>query len=699
MKNVWTISDLDPRKLFEVVPNQDIETSVRFAIPVPNWLNTDGSPQFQHDAIQSYKGKDERRFHFQNFKDGAQQGVKIDGSGVIFFASPTPGQAQKLEFIVKDCADDLDRMTPDQLQRILDRSYSEIGLLDRYNGNKSGDIDKKMQRPNGYNANHPHFGSFVYKAVVSSCIYVPVDGEFRDGPTITPQILNGGGFIVFPGQPTRSVKDLIRNYDPENPPTPRPDVKVVATPTFLESRRDINQRPIDMTNIPTQDKQLKKIYKPSPISGFPEWTPEIRAVEQQWLRTVEETFRLYGFTNIETPAVEAVPVLVAKGEDVDKEIYGLRRLKEDPSEVAKKGSEPDLALHFDLTVPMARYVAQHYDKLDFPFKRYQMQKVWRGDRPQQGRFREFYQCDIDVIDHGEPSLEFDAEFPVIMSNLVSKLGIGNVAIGVNNRKVLQGFYQGLGLDEEQIVQAIRIVDKIDKIGPDGVETMMRDDMGLDQKVIEKCLDLAKVKETGVGVTEKVMALGLDTPLLREGLKELDFVMGRVGSLPKGSVVADLSIARGLDYYTGTVFEGRFTDQPGFGAILAGGRYDNLVSNFMNRNLPGVGISFGLTRVFSKMVNEGRINPGPKTPTQALIAVTDDATRVIARQLADDLRGRGIATEVYQEPKEKLGKQLTYANKKGIPYVVFPDVNGNDHEIKDMRDGSQKKFSIDAWAPK
>jgi histidyl-tRNA synthetase len=694
MKSIWTVAELDPRKLFEVVPNRDPETSARFSLPVPNWLNADGTLQFQHPDIKLVKkgGKEELRFTFHNYEDGCEQAVKINEQGVIIFTAPTPAQARSLRKIISDYADDPTKLTPADVKGILSRAYGDLGLMDRFNGNRS-DITSKMDRI-GDEEKDPVLGAFVYKPVISTCVYLSGSGEFQGGPTITPQVFEAGGFVAFPGQSIKDVRALIKVYNPDDH-TPKADVKIVSKAVFLKSRRMPDQRPIDMDSIPVQDTQLRKIYKPKPISGFPEWKPEVRDVERQWLRTIAEVFERYGFVNIETPSVEEVAVLTAKGEGADKEIYGLQHLHAAP----KTGNDPQIALHYDLTVPMSRYVAQHYSELSFPFKRYQIQKVWRGERPQQGRYREFVQCDIDVVDKNNVSLEFDAEFPVILCNLVKKLDIGNVAIGVSNRKILQGFYQGLGVEDDQIIPVIHVLGNIGKTGDVGVRAILSEEMRLSEEIIDKCIGLAKIKETGSGVTARVMTLGVDTPLLREGLKELDFVMGRLDRLPKGTVVADLSIARDFDYYTGTVYEGKFVDYPDYPVIIAGGRYDNLVGNFMNRSLPGVGISFGLTSIFTKLVEEDRIPAGRKTPTQVLIAVADGATRDIALSIADGLRDRGIPTEVYHEPA-KLERQLEYADKKSIPYVILPNPDRpQEHQVKDMRTGVQTRIPvIQDWAP-
>ncbi|MEU3212590.1 histidine--tRNA ligase, partial [Nocardiopsis alba] len=339
----------------------------------------------------------------------------------------------------------------------------------------------------------------------------------------------------------------------------------------------------------------QRVVRPTPISGFPEWTPQVRAVEQRWLDHIRAGFESFGFASVETPSVENLDVLMAKGE-TSQEVYTLHRLQAD----AKDDSDARLGLHFDLTVPFARYVAQHFNELTFPFKRYQMQRVWRGERPQEGRFREFTQCDIDVINVDSVPLHFDAELPRIVHRVLSGLDIPAWTLNVNNRKVLQGFYEGLGIEDP--IAVIRAVDKLHKIGDEGVREILSAE-GLTDERIEPCLALARLKGDGPDVVAKVRELGVRSELLDEGLEELAFVMNDLADLPRGDVVADLSIARGLDYYTGTVYEASFDDDPGYGSICAGGRYENLAGQFIRRRLPGVGISIGLTRIFAKLVAE------------------------------------------------------------------------------------------------
>ena len=439
-------------------------------------------------------------------------------------------------------------------------------------------------------------------------------------------------------------------------------------------------------------KDKKDIFKPRPISGFLEWLPEVRLVEQRWLDEIRDAFESYGFCSVETPSVEEIEVLAAKGGDADKEIYALRRLAAEP------GAEDSgrVALHYDLTVPLARYVAQHFGDLVFPFKRYQMQKCWRGERPQEGRLREFMQCDIDVIDMDEVSMHFDAEIPAMTLDVLRRLDVGPVRLHINNRKILQGFYQGLGIDD--IVGAIRIADKMDKIGADGVLKVMTDELGLDAGVAQKCVDLASIKTDDATFAEKVRAFGIDNDVLEAGIEELQFVMLELAHLEKGTVVADMSIARGFDYYTGTVYEGKLVDYPDFPTVFAGGRYDNLVGSYSRQKLPGVGISIGFSRIFSKLVKEGRIEIGAKCPTDIMVACLPGTPHSAVAATSRALRDRGFKVEMYHEEKS-LKAQMKYASRKGIPFVWFPSwAEQPKHEVKDMTSGEQTVAELATWVP-
>jgi histidyl-tRNA synthetase len=424
-----------------------------------------------------------------------------------------------------------------------------------------------------------------------------------------------------------------------------------------------------------------KIHKPKQISGFPEWLPEYRAVELAWMDKIRAVFERYGFCSIETPSVEEIDALLAKGGETEKEIYTLTRLQADE----RDKDTARLALHFDLTVPMARYVAQHFNDLVFPFKRYQIQKSWRGERPQKGRFREFYQCDIDVVNIDSLPLHFDAELPMVMYEAYQALGIPPVELHISNRKIIVGYLQGLGVKDIPFVT--RELDKLDKIGVEKVTKILTDHLG-DSVLAEKCLAIVKARP------EDVPALGVKNELLEQGLAELKFVMDNLRHLPKGAAVANLGIIRGLDYYTGTVVEVRFRDKPM--AIGGGGRYDDLAGSFISQKLPGIGMSIGLTRLFSMLLEEGYIKPGAKSPAQILVVLPSEERRALAAATAHELRKHGYNVELFHSDA-KVKKQLSYAERKGIPYVWFPPFeDGKPHEVKNMATGEQTLADPTAW---
>lgn len=436
----------------------------------------------------------------------------------------------------------------------------------------------------------------------------------------------------------------------------------------------------------------QKIYKPKPISGFPEWLPEIRLVEQQWFDHIRRVFESYGFCSIETPSVEELDVLRAKGE-VDKEIYVLERLHKEEGE---KG-EARLALHFDQTVPLARYVAQNFNDLVFPFKRYQMQRVWRGERPQAGRFREFYQCDIDVIGVDNVPLHFDAEMPAIMWKVMSGLpGMEGekIQMQISNRKVLMGFLQTMSVDDPAAVT--RAIDKLEKIGAAKV-TEELDKAGLDPQQAEKVLHLASIKTADpVALQQAVASLNVDNETFRAGIEELGFVLENLKHLPKGAIIADLSIVRGLDYYTGIVYETRFMDDPAYGSICSGGRYDDLAGSYINKHLPGVGISVGFSRLFARMVDQGKISTARKSPADVMVMMPHEDQRPAITALCQALRARGLRVEMYHAAR-KFPDQLKYASRKGIPYVWITEEDGSS-QVKNMLTGEQQKADPQTWSP-
>ena len=424
--------------------------------------------------------------------------------------------------------------------------------------------------------------------------------------------------------------------------------------------------------------EKKQIYKPKPVSGFPEWLPEIRLIEQQWLDHIRRVFESYGYTSIETPAAEEIEVLTAKGE-TDKEIYTLTRLQ--ATDEDKK--EARIGLHFDQTVPFARYTAMHFNELDFPFKRYAMQKVWRGERPQLGRMREFYQCDIDVIHVDHLPLHFDAEMPAVIYEALSGLDIGRIQIRISNRKILLGLLDALNILDT--VPVTRTVDKLDKLGADEIIKLLMNECGLSESTAKQILTLV---QSG-GALKTVEPLN---DQMKEGIEELSFVLDQLSHLPADAVVADLSIVRGLDYYTGTVYETRLLDIPEFtSSVCSGGRYDDLAGSYINKHLPGVGISIGFTRLFDVLRHNGYLKPTRKCPTDVLVILPSDELRAMAADAAQSLRQNGNNVEVYHMP-QKIDKQITYANKKGIRYILFPDIS----EIKDLDNKEQFKIDVKAW---
>jgi histidyl-tRNA synthetase len=432
--------------------------------------------------------------------------------------------------------------------------------------------------------------------------------------------------------------------------------------------------------------------KPTALSGFPEFLPSERFVEQQVIATLAETFELHGFANLETRAVEPMDQLLAKGE-TSKEVYVLKRLQaiEDGDTAPHSG----MGLHFDLTVPFARFVLENAGRLEFPFRRYQIQKVWRGERPQAGRFREFTQADIDVVGRGELGFHHDVEVARVMAEALGRLAfLPGFRIQVNNRKLIQGFYQGLGAEDP--AKVMQIVDKLDKLPADKIADLLRSDAGLSDDQAAKTLALATITAADSSFVDAVRALGVEHELLDEGLRELQAVIEGCASITdeRIRVVADLSIARGLDYYTGTVFETRLDGFETLGSICSGGRYDSLATDGRT-TYPGVGISFGVSRALVPLLGDGVVTASRSVPSAVLVALTDEESRPEADVLAAQLRARRIATEV--APKaDKFGKQIKYADKRGIPFVLFVTENGP--EIKDIRSGEQTPIDPDIWAP-
>ena len=426
--------------------------------------------------------------------------------------------------------------------------------------------------------------------------------------------------------------------------------------------------------------------RPKPLSGFPEFTPSGRIVEQRVLASLSATFELHGFGSIETRAVEPLDQLARKGE-ITKEVFSVRRLH------ASADTADDLGLHFDLTVPFARYVLENSAQLQFPFRRYQIQKAWRGERPQEGRYREFTQADIDIVGAETLAAHHDVEVALVTMEALERLhvdfGVPAAVMSVNNRQLSEGFYRGLGVEDHLAV--LQRVDKLDKIGPDAVAELLVTELGLSKAAADACLQLATIRTADAGFVDKVIALGVSHPMLTLGLERLADVVEEAARLAPGRVIADMKIARGLDYYTGTVYETSMVGFEAMGSISSGGRYDSLASDG-RMTYPGVGLSIGVSRILVPLIGRGVLAASRPVPSCVLVAVDSEETRAEAGATAARLRARGIPCEV--APKaDRFGKQIRYADRRGIPFVWF-----SSDEVKDVRSGEQVPADPDSWLP-
>ena len=425
---------------------------------------------------------------------------------------------------------------------------------------------------------------------------------------------------------------------------------------------------------------------PRTLSGFMELLPKPQQQMERMMDILRRTYSLYGFTPLDTPVIEAAEVLLAKGGgETEKQIYRFQK------------GDADLSLRFDLTVPLAKYVALHYNDLAFPFRRYQIGKVYRGERAQRGRFREFYQADIDIIGDGKLDITNEAEIPSIIYQTFTSLGLTRFQIRVNNRKILNGFYAMLGLTE-QSGDIMRTVDKLDKIGADKVRTCLTEDVGLTAEQADEIMRFISITGSNRQVLDALAGYQGRHELFDQGLEELNTVTRYLSAfgVPEENFAVDLTIARGLDYYTGTVYETTLLDHPEIGSVCSGGRYDNLAEYYTDRQLPGVGISIGLTRLFYVLGEQGLLNPQlPTAPADVLILpMTQDLTPAI--RLATRLRSAGVRTQLYTEQK-KFKAKMNYADKLGVPYVVFlgdDEIAAGLVACKDMTSGEQTKLSFE-----
>ena len=427
--------------------------------------------------------------------------------------------------------------------------------------------------------------------------------------------------------------------------------------------------------------------QPRTLSGFMELLPARQLQFDEMAAIIRHSFGLYGFTPLDTPLIEASEVLLAKGGgETEKQIYRFM-----------KGGT-DLSLRFDLTVPLAKYVAQNYANLAFPFRRFQIGKVYRGERAQRGRFREFYQADIDIIGDGQLDIMNEAEIPAVIYRTFSTLGLKRFQIRVNNRKILNGFYAMQGLSEKA-GDIMRTVDKLDKIGAEKVKVLLMDEeIGLTGEQADEILAFIAIRGTNAEILDKLSAYQGRNELFDLGYEELKAVVSCLSAfgVPEENFAVDLTIARGLDYYTGTVYETTMLDYPEIGSICSGGRYDNLAEYYTDKKLPGVGISIGATRLFYVLEEQGLLNPAqPTAPADVLvIPMSDDFVKAV--EVATALRDAGIRTQLYTE-KKKFKAKIGYADKLGIPYVVFlgeDEIANGVITLKDMTSGEQKTLPVD-----
>ena len=424
--------------------------------------------------------------------------------------------------------------------------------------------------------------------------------------------------------------------------------------------------------------------KPRTLSGFMELLPAPQVQMERIMEVLRSTYSRYGFTPLDTPAIEAADVLLAKGGgETEKQVYRFQK------------GDSDLALRFDLTVPLAKYVALHYGELSFPFRRYQIGKVYRGERAQRGRFREFYQADIDIIGDGKLDIVNEAEIPAIIYQTFTTLGLNRFQIRVNNRKILSGFYAMLGLTEKS-GDIMRTVDKLEKIGADKVHGLLVEELGISPEDASEILRFTQITGTNEAVLEQLEGYRGRNELFDLGLDELNTVVKYLSAfgVPQENFAVDLTIARGLDYYTGTVYETCMLDHPEIGSICSGGRYDNLAEYYIDKQLPGVGISIGLTRLFFVLGEQKMLNENLNTaPADVLVLpMTEDLAPAI--RLATDLRNQGIRVQLYFEQK-KFKAKMSYADKLGIPYAVFlgeDEINAGTCSVKDLTKGEQVTVS-------
>lgn len=428
---------------------------------------------------------------------------------------------------------------------------------------------------------------------------------------------------------------------------------------------------------------MSQIVKPSTLPGFMELLPQEQILFNEMMDKIRKNFENHGFLPINTPNIEKSEVLLAKGGgETEKQIYRFQK------------GDTDMSLRFDLTVPLARYTVEHFNELSFPFRRYHIGKVYRGEKAQKGRFREFYQCDIDTIGNEKLDISNDAEFPVVIYHTFKDLGFDNFTIKLNNRKILNGFFASLDIDD--LTSVLRAVDKFDKIGRENVIKELVEN-GLSQEVAEKILDFIAIEGSNDEIFAQLHDLKIENSVFNEGLEELETVISYIKDydIPEANYHVDLKIARGLDYYTATVYETLLNDYPKLGSVCSGGRYENLASYYTDKKLPGVGLSIGLSRLFYQL-NEAKIIKAEKKSLIDLIVIPMDGFLEEGIKLISKLRNKGVKCIVYTE-EAKLKKKFKYADSLDIPYTIVlgeDEVKSGKYTLKNMETGDQDLFELD-----
>ncbi len=428
----------------------------------------------------------------------------------------------------------------------------------------------------------------------------------------------------------------------------------------------------------------KEVITPSILPGFMELLPADQIVFNNMLDTIKKTYEKYGFIPLDTPMIEKSEVLLAKsGGETEKQVYRFNK------------GDNDLSLRFDLTVPLARYVSQHFGDLTFPFKRYHIGKVFRGEKPQKGRFREFYQCDIDIIGNESLSVINDAEILSVIYSTFKALGFADFTIRINNRKVLNGFFEDLQVSDK--TEVLRTIDKLEKIGNDAVLKELGT-IGLSETNAQRVLDFVGTKGSCKDIIKQLREMNVQNEMFNEGIDELELVVNYIDSfkVPSSNYMIDLTIARGLDYYTGTIYETVLNQYPSIGSVCSGGRYDNLAQKYTTKKLPGVGISIGLSRLFYQLREAGILGEMKRATPSKILVIPMNGTMGNALEIATKIRDEGVSAEIYFN-EGKIGKKFSYADKLGIPYVIVvgeDEVTSGIYKLKDMATGDQTDMTVE-----